>query len=443
MKDKKQREEPRVEALLEYANSIIATLREPFLVLDKNLQVISANQAFYATFEVAKKDTIGRLLTDLGDRQWNIPKLLQLLKEITPEKKVVKDYEVEHKFEQIGRRVMCLNACQLRVPKQVAAIIAAKAAAAAAAAAAAEEELILLAIEDITERKRLQEELKESEERYRRAFETSRDGLLLVHKTEADILNSNESAQGLLGYSPEELLKKKLWEIGVVKDDKDFQDTASRLERDGVIHYEDTTVKTQKNLSINAEVFLVNKAKVIQCNIRDITGRKEAEQALKESEARFKAIFNESREGRLLTEVGSRRFFMCNPEICKMLGYSEEEMMRLRVDDIHPEGDLPLVTEQFQRQAKGEIKFVAGLAVKRKDGSIFYADVNTSPITLAGEKYLMGSFRDITESKKIQDKLKEKMQDLERFSKFAVDRELKMEELEKKVKELQEKLQGR
>ena len=62
MKDKKQRGEPKIEALLEYANNIIATLRESFLVLDKNLQVISANQAFYTTFEVAEKNTIGRPL---------------------------------------------------------------------------------------------------------------------------------------------------------------------------------------------------------------------------------------------------------------------------------------------------------------------------------------------------------------------------------------------
>jgi PAS domain S-box-containing protein len=314
MKDKNQRDETRIEELLGYVNSIIATLREPFGVLDKNLRVISANQAFYTTFKVIEKETIGRLLFDLGDRQWNIPKLLQLLKEIIPEKKVVKDYEIEHKFEQIGQRAMVLNACQLRIPKQVAAIIAAK----IEEEEEEEEELILLTIEDITERKRLQEELKVSEERYRRAFETSQNALLLVHKTEGDILNSNESIQKLLGYSHEELLKKKLWGIGVVKDNKDFQEMVLRLEKDGVIHYEDTPIKTKKDLSINAEVFLVDKAKVIQCNLRDITERKEA-----------------------------------------------------------------------------------------------------------------------------QDELKEKIQDLERFSKFAVDRELKMEELEKKIKELEERLKAK
>ncbi len=437
MKEKKQRDELHIEALLQYANNIIATLREPFLVLDKNLKVISANHAFYATFKAAEKETMGRLLPDLGNKQWNISKLLLLLKDILPEKRVLKDYEVMHKFEQIGERTMVLNAYQVRVPKKIAGIIAAE------TREEEEEELILLAIEDITERKRLQEELKESEQRYRRAFETSRDGLLLVHKTEADILNSNESAQELLGYSHGELLKKKLWEIGVTKDAKDFRGMMSNLEKDGIVNYEDALIKTKNGLNINSEVFLVNRAKVAQCNIRNITMRKETEAVLKESEMRFKTIFNESIDGMLLAEVNSKRFSMCNPAICKMLGYTEEELMSIRVNDIHPENDWPFVIQQFERQTKGDFKVTAGLPMKRKDGSIFYADVSASPITLAGKKYLMGSFRDITESKKIQDELRERMQDLEQFSKFAVDRELKMEELEKKVKELEERLKAK
>ena len=158
MKDKKQIDELKIKKALEYSNAIIATLREPFLVLDKNLRVISANQAFYTVFKVAEKDTIGRPLPDLGDGQWNIPKLLQLLKEIIPEKKVVKDYEVEHQFEQIGQRVMILNVCQLRVSKKIAAIVG-------GAIEEEEEELVLLAIEDITERKKAYDELKETREK--------------------------------------------------------------------------------------------------------------------------------------------------------------------------------------------------------------------------------------------------------------------------------------
>ena len=91
MEEKKHKDEPKIEAFLGYANSIIDTLREPFLVLDKNLRVISTNQAFYAVFEVTEKETIGQPLPDLGNKQWDIPRLLQLLKEIIPEKKVVKE----------------------------------------------------------------------------------------------------------------------------------------------------------------------------------------------------------------------------------------------------------------------------------------------------------------------------------------------------------------
>jgi PAS domain S-box-containing protein len=441
MKDKKQREEISIKVLLKYANNIIATLREPFLVLDNNLQVISANRVFYTAFKVTKKETIGWRLSHLGNRQWNIPKLLQLLKETMAADKVVKDYEVEHKFERIGQRVMLLNVRQLRVARHVAAIIAGRIR--KEKEKVVEEKLILLAIEDITERQRLQETLKESEERYRRAFETSKDGLLLVHKTEGQILNANLSAWELLGYSEEEFLKKKLWGIGVTKDHKDFQQTVSRLERNGVIHYEDALVKPKKGPPIDTEVFLVNRAKVLQCNIRDTSIRKRAEEALKESEARFKAIFNESTDGMFLAEGGTRRFSMCNSNLCQMLGYTEGELKGMAINDIHPQKDLPFVIGQFERQAKGELKLAAGLAVKRKDGSIFYADVNASPITLAGKKYLVESFRDITESKSLQDELKKKMQDLERFSKFSVNRELKMEELEEKVKELEEKIKSR
>ncbi|MDD5097891.1 MAG: PAS domain S-box protein, partial [Candidatus Omnitrophica bacterium] len=317
MNNEKKIHELGIEVLLKYANGIIATLREPFLVLDKKLRVVSANQAFYTTFKVEEKNTIGWPLPDLGDGQWNIPKLLHLLKKIVSEKKVVQDYEVEHKFELIGKRVMILNARKLRIPKQIAGIIAKE---------AKDKELILLAIEDITERKRLQEELKDSEERYRRAFETSRDGLLLVHKTQGDILNSNESAQDLLGYSPESFLKKKLWDIGVIKDNKDFQKTVSKLEKDGVIHYEGIPIKTKKGSTVNSDVFLVNKAKVIQCNIRDITERRRVELELKQAkELQYRTLIENLPQKVFLKDRNSV-YISCNKNYAKDLNIEPPEI---------------------------------------------------------------------------------------------------------------------
>src|SRR5258706_8872165 len=95
---------------LEYAQDIIDTAREPFLVLDTNLRVVTANKAFYSTFQVTRKDTEGILVYKLGNNQWNIPKLRILLEAILPKQVNFKDFEVEHTFPTIGRKTMLLNA---------------------------------------------------------------------------------------------------------------------------------------------------------------------------------------------------------------------------------------------------------------------------------------------------------------------------------------------
>lgn len=122
-----------------YAQAIVETVREPLIVLDKDLQVLTANQSFYRTFRAAPAETEQRLIFELGNGQWNIPQLQQLLLEILIDHTQLQDFEVEHNFEQIGRKIMLLNA---RTMTQ-----------------AEGSENILLAIEDITERKRLEAEL--------------------------------------------------------------------------------------------------------------------------------------------------------------------------------------------------------------------------------------------------------------------------------------------
>lgn len=133
---------------------------------------------------------------------------------------------------------------------------------------------------------------------------------------------------------------------------------------------------------------------------------RERTEAIKESELRFRTLFDDSTDGIVLADIETRRFLMANKALCGMLGYSEEEMRRLKVDDIHPEGDLPHVLEQFNKQKKGISKIAPGLPIKRKDGSIFYADITASAVTLNGKKYLVGSFRDTTEHREAEEALK-------------------------------------
>ena len=96
-----------------FAQGIVDTVREPVLVLDKDLRVIAASRSFYSAFKVSPEDTKGRLLYALGDGQWDIPKLRVLLEKIIPEQGVMEGYEVEHEFPGLGPRTMCLNARQV------------------------------------------------------------------------------------------------------------------------------------------------------------------------------------------------------------------------------------------------------------------------------------------------------------------------------------------
>jgi two-component system CheB/CheR fusion protein len=99
-----------VKTALAYAQSIIDTVREPLLVLDEKLRVISASRAFFRTFRVTKEDTEGQFIFDLGNRQWDIPQLRELLKDILQEDKYFEGFRMEHDFPGIGHRVMLLNA---------------------------------------------------------------------------------------------------------------------------------------------------------------------------------------------------------------------------------------------------------------------------------------------------------------------------------------------
>lgn len=117
-----------------YTEAIVATIHEPFLVLDKDLRVKSANRTFYKVFGVKQEDTEGVLIYDLGNKQWDIPGLRTLLAELLPQRKNFTNFEVAHSFPGIGKRIMLFNAFEMSKEK-------------------GEEKLILLAMEDITRRK--------------------------------------------------------------------------------------------------------------------------------------------------------------------------------------------------------------------------------------------------------------------------------------------------
>ncbi|MDT5157444.1 MAG: hypothetical protein QOH51_1801 [Acidobacteriota bacterium] len=137
----KSNQELRDDRALDYFQNIVETVREPLIILDSDLRVTGASRSFYRTFKVTKEETEGRLIYELGDRQWDIPALRTLLEEILPERTQFDGFEVVHEFPRVGRRVILLNARRIISQERNATTI-------------------LLAIEDITDRKRIEEKLK-------------------------------------------------------------------------------------------------------------------------------------------------------------------------------------------------------------------------------------------------------------------------------------------
>ncbi len=136
-----------------------------------------------------------------------------------------------------------------------------------------------------------------------------------------------------------------------------------------------------------------------------VAENKRAQQALSESETLLRTIFDSVQDGIILAETQSRRFRMANASICRMLGYSADELLNVGVGGIHPEEDSVYVLRQFERLASGEIGVAPNLPMKRKDGTVFYADVSSGPLMVSGVACLVGVFRDITERKRAEEQM--------------------------------------
>jgi PAS domain S-box-containing protein len=380
-----------------YAESIVATVREPLLVLDADLKIISANRNFYRTFKVAPDETIGMFIYDLGNKQWDIPKLRELLEEVLPEKEAFDDFEVAHIFQDIGQKTMRLNARQI-YRKDIGA------------------KMILLAIEDITERKQLEDLLRESEERFRRLFETASDGIVLLEKREGKITQANPATEKLLGYTQKESIGNSLQDIGVVLDTNDFQTTMQNLNESGIINYRNVKVETKSGQRIDTEIYLVDRAKLVQCNIRDITERKRTKEALRDSEQKYHWIVDNMADVITVMDM-NLRFTYVSPSIIRLRGYTPEEAVAQPLEQMMTPESLQIIARVFEEEMKLEASGMADpgrsrtleLEEYRKDGSIVWSEDHLSFLRDEAKKPvgIIALSRDITERKRADEALRE------------------------------------
>jgi two-component system cell cycle sensor histidine kinase/response regulator CckA len=240
------------------------------------------------------------------------------------------------------------------------------------------------------------EALRASEIRYRRLFEAARDGILILDAESGEITAVNPFLADLLGYSENDILGKKLWELGPFQDVKKGRIAFKELQSKEYIRYDDLPLETSDGRSIDVEfvsnMYLSDQQQVIQCNIRDITERKRAEHAQRISDERYLALFEYNPDGILIADTRSY-YVDANPSMCRMLGYTREELIGLHASDIvapaelrHIAPALALIekTSDYQREWQ----------FRRRDGSMFLADVIA---TAMPDGNLLAMIRDVTE----------------------------------------------
>jgi len=410
--------ESEIQDAREYAENIVETLRAPLVVLDSDLQILTANHCFYETFKVTPEETVGNFIYDVGNRQWDIPQLRVLVEEILPRNTVIKDYEVEHDFPGIGRKIILLSARQIFREK-------------------IGSDIILLAMEDITERKQLETEIQDAREYAENIVETLREPLVVLN-FDLKILTANHSFYETFKVTPEETIGNFIYDIG----NRQWDIPQLRLLVEEILPL-DTVINGyevehdfpgvgHKFILLNARQIFREKigSDIILLAMEDITERKQAESALIQAGALQNAIFHSANFSSIATdEKGVIQIFNVGAE--KMLGYTAAEVMnKITPADISDPQEIiarakalsielkTTITPGFDAlvfKARRGIEDIYELTYIRKDGSRFPAVVSVTALrddqeTIIGY-LLIGT--DNTARKKIEEEQKELSQRLQ------------------------------
>ena len=266
---------------------------------------------------------------------------------------------------------------------------------------------------DITDNIKAQQKLQSSETRYRRLFESAKDGILILDAESGQIDDVNPFLIELLGYSKEEFLDKKIWDIGIFKDVFENIDKYEELKKIGYVRYENLPLETKDGRHINVEfvsnVYLADNKKVIQCNIRDITDSARTEEALERSRKEFQAYFDSGSVGLSVT-APDKTWIEVNQRLCKMLGYTREELLNLTWFDLSHPDELTANLKLFQQVLDGKIdNYELDKRFIRKDGSIVYITLSVvcQRNNDGSVHHLLSSYIDITERKQAEVAMRE------------------------------------
>jgi two-component system, chemotaxis family, CheB/CheR fusion protein len=387
--DALKRSEQAITVERNYAEATLRTARDPLVILRPDLTVNTANDAFYRAFGLTPAQTENRLLYELADGAWNFPALRTLLADVLPRNHFFNDLEVTHRFGGLGPRTMLLNGRRLESDEGAPL-------------------RILLSIEDVTERRRSSAALRTSEVRYRRLFEAAKDGVLIIDPRTRRITDANPFMIQLLGFRRDEFLGKELYEIGLFHDEQVAQAAFQELREKREIRYEHLPLKAKDGsthaVEVVANLYDEDGRATIQCNVRDITERKQMEDALRISEKRYRSLFDSIDEGFCIVEMlfddegkpVDYRFEAVNPSFEKQSGLTNAVGRRMR--ELVPDHE-SYWFESYGRVARtGEsVRFT-----NEARGLNRWFDVFCFPVDEQDHRRVAVLFTDITERKRLE-----------------------------------------
>ncbi len=258
----------------------------------------------------------------------------------------------------------------------------------------------------------MQEKLRRSELRYRRLFESARDGILILDEVTRKITDVNPFMVELLGYSRDEFLGKELWEIGLLKDAEASLNAFRELQEKGYIRYEDLPLQStegkRREVEFISNVYAENGHQVIQCNIRDITERKQGEEALRQSEERFRLLVEGVRDYAIFMLDPQGCIVSWNPGVKRIIGYEETEFTGQHVSIIYTPEDIEQgVPEQELKTAAAQGRAEAEGWRVRRDGTRFWSSGVVEPLhdEMGGLRGFSKVMRDITERRAAEERV--------------------------------------
>lgn len=378
-----------------FYENIVDTVREPLLILDKDLRVVEASRSFLDFFKVSSDETIGKLIYDLGNKQWDIPKLRELLENILPEKTIFNNFEVELIFTTIGKRFMLLNARQIE-------------------RAFGNEKVILLSIEDITLRKREEKLLCEKNEltnEYLNILLDHAHAPIIIWDSALRINKFNHEFEKLSGYESSEVIDKPI-EMLFPKDKavsmiELLKSHLTNTDTDAIevdILTKDKTIKTVLWNSTN--IFDDEDKNIVATIAQDITNRKQVENRLEILETRYRRLFESAKDGIIILDAETGKIIDINPFLCELLDYSKDKFIDKELWQIGFFKDVAANKEKFlELQEKKYVRY-EDLPLKTATGRKINVEFVSNVYLVNSHKVIQCNIRDITKHKHAEDKLR-------------------------------------